>query len=141
MIRKIQAITIGLLLLVAGTAQAELAIIAHPTLKLVGISQDELRDIYLGRTRTLSNGTAVDPVDQEASSEARKKFVGEILQMSEQALKSHWAKRTFAGKGKAPETVGDDEAVKSWVAANPNGLGYVQGKYVDKSVKVLLIIP
>jgi hypothetical protein len=134
---------VGLMLLcvVAGSAHAELAVIAHPSLKLVGISKDELGEIYLGRTKSFPNGAWVERVDQDADSAARRQFIKDVLDMDEGSLKSYWAKQIFTGKAKPPQTVGDDEAVKRWVADNAEGLGYIQGKHVDSSVKVLLILP
>jgi ABC-type phosphate transport system substrate-binding protein len=134
----------GLLLIASsafGVAQAELAIIAHPSQKVVGVSQDNVSDIYLGRSKTFPNGAVVEAVDQDSASASYQQFLGKVLKMDAAALKSYWAKRIFSGKAKPPRSLGDDEAVKKWVAANPNGLGYVQGKFVDSSVKVLLIIP
>lgn len=134
----------GLLLAAGGAfsvAQAELAIIAHPSQKVVGVSLEDVSDIYLGRTKTFSNGNAAEAVDQDADSASRQQFLDKALKMDERALKSYWAKRIFTGKARPPESVGSDDAVKKWVASNPNGIGYVQGKFVDSSVKVLLIIP
>lgn len=133
------------LLLIAGSAfsnaYAELAIIGHPSLKVVGVSVENLSDIYLGRAKTFPNGSPVDAVDQDTGTDSRQQFLDKVLKMDERALKSYWAKRIFTGKARPPEALAGDEAVKKWVAANPSGLGYVQGKFVDSSVKVLLIIP
>lgn len=133
------------LLLAAGSAfsvaHAELAIIAHPSQKVVGVSLEDVSDIYLGRTKSFPNGNPADAVDQDTDSASRQQFLDKALKMDERALKSYWAKRIFTGKARPPEALAGDDAVKKWVAANPNGIGYVQGKFVDSSVKVLLIIP
>jgi ABC-type phosphate transport system substrate-binding protein len=143
--KKLQAWIKGVVLVfaiaAAPMAQAELAIIAHPSVKLVGISADDLKDIYTGREKVFPNGSPVSPVDQESGTAARTQFLKNVMHMDEQELRSYWAKQLFTGKAKKPETLSDDEAVKRWVAENPDGLGYVQGKYVDGSVKVLLIVP
>jgi ABC-type phosphate transport system substrate-binding protein len=133
----------GLLLWCAlvGSAHAELAVIVHPSLKLVGISKEEVSDIYLARTRTFPNGAEVERVDQESDSAARKQFMKGVLDLDEGEWKSFWAKQIFTGKAKPPQVLSGDAAVRDWVAVNPEGLGYVQGKYVDSSVKVLLILP
>jgi len=43
----------------------------------------------------------------------------------------------FSGKGVQPKVIGDDSAVKEWVAKTPNSLGYISDKSLDDSVKVL----
>lgn len=131
----------ALLLLCAGAARAEIAIIGNPGLKVAGVSKAEMRDIYLDRTNTFSDGTRAEPVSQPAGSATRSEFIGKVLEMNERELKSYWAKRMFTGRAKPPRSVGDDEAVRAWVASHPNAVGYVDGKVVDSSVKVLLIIP
>ncbi|MCK9532111.1 MAG: hypothetical protein M0R77_16360 [Gammaproteobacteria bacterium] len=125
----------------AGTARAELAVIANPHVKLVGISTQELKDLYLGRARTLPDGSAVELFDQPADSAAYAQFARDVLGLDVQALKSYRAKLMFTGKARLPQVFDTDEAVKRAVAGNPRGLGYVQGRHVDASVKVLLILP
>lgn len=131
----------ALLLLCTGAARAELAIIGHPSLKVAGVSKAEMRDIYLDRTNAFSDGTRAEPVSQAAGSDTRNEFLGKVLDMDERELKSYWAKRMFTGRAKPPRSVGDDDDVRAWVASHPSAVGYIDGKDVDSSVKVLLIIP
>ena len=125
----------------AVAAQAGIAIIAHPSNPLAGITQDELERIYLGKTREFSNGKLVIAVDQREGSDIRIRFYKNITTKNEAALKAYWSKLLFTGKAQPPKEVGNDEAVKDWISKNPDGLGYVDGKSLDKSVKVLLILP
>ena len=122
------------------TAQAALAIIAHPSNPVSGISADHAQRIFLGKTSEFANGRPAAPVDQTAGA-ARAKFLKSVLQKDEGELKGYWSKLMFSGKGQPPKEVGGDAAVKAWVAGNPEAIGYVDGKFVDGSVKVLLIIP
>jgi ABC-type phosphate transport system substrate-binding protein len=131
----------GLLLLCAGAAQAELAIVGHPSLNIAGVSKAEVRDIYLDRENEFSDGTRAEPVTQPARSPAREEFVKKVLGMDERSLKSFWAKRMFTGRARPPRELSGDEQVREWVASHPHALGYIDGDAVDSSVKVLLIIP
>jgi ABC-type phosphate transport system substrate-binding protein len=132
-----------LLVLCAGfvPAHAALAIIVHPSNNLSGISADEAADIYLAKAGVFANGKRAIPVDQAASSPVRKKFYSAVIKKDDSTLKVYWSKLLFTGKANPPREIGDDAAVKSWVASNPDAIGYVDGKFVDSSVKVLLIIP
>lgn len=140
--KKIRTIAGGLALfaLLSATAQAGMAVIAHPSNPIAGISADETAKIYLGKSSSFNNGRTATPVDQTAGP-TRTKFNAQVLQKNDGELKAYWSKLLFTGKGRPPEEIGDDAAVKAWVAKNPNGLGYVDGKAVDSSVKVLLILP
>jgi ABC-type phosphate transport system substrate-binding protein len=132
-----------LLVLCAGfvPAHAALAIIVHPNNNLSGITADEAADIYLAKAGVFTNGKRAIPVDQAASSPMRKKFYSSVIKKDDSTLKIYWSKLLFTGKANPPRELADDAAVKSWVASNPDAIGYVDGKFVDSSVKVLLIIP
>lgn len=125
----------------AATAHAALAIIAHPTNPASGITADDAERIFLGKTGEMGNGRRVSPVDQSVGSGSRAKFLQKVLHKSEDELALYWSKLQFTGKGQPPRDLGDDAAVKAFVAGNPDAIGYVDGKFVDGSVKVLLIIP
>jgi ABC-type phosphate transport system substrate-binding protein len=123
------------------SAQAALAIIAHPSNPLAGISADDAERIYLSKTSEFPNGRRAAPVDQSAGSAARARFCKSVLKRTEDELQVYWSKVMFSGKGQPPREVGDDAAVRAWVAGNPDAIGYIDGKFVDGSVKVLLIVP
>ncbi len=122
-------------------AHAALAIIVHPSTNMSGITADQAADIYLGKSGVFPNGQRVTPVDQVSSSPARQKFYKTVVKKDGSTLKVYWSKLLFTGKGQPPREIGDDAEMKSWVASNPDAIGYVDGKFVDSTVKVLLIIP
>ena len=122
-------------------AYAALAIIVHPSNNMAGITAEETANIYLAKVGVFSNGKRAMPVDQSANSPARKKFYSTVIKKDDSTLKVYWSKLLFTGKAQPPDEIGDDAAVKKWVATNPDAIGYVDGKFVDSSVKVLLIIP
>lgn len=128
-------------LFLCSAAQAELAVIAHPDIGVDGVTEKELSAVYLGHAKRLSNDAFVTPVDQSEGSAQRKHFYKTVTGKSEAQLKRYWSKRMFSGKGKPPIVLGSDQAVKEWVAKTPGGLGYIDGKELDSSVKVLLILP
>jgi len=130
-----------LLASVIQTVQAEIAIITHPDVKEIGLSKEKVADIYLGRKKTFSNGTRVEPVDQAADSAMHKKFYQAVIKMSNSDVNRYWSRLKFTGKGKPPRVVTGDEAVRDWVASHPGAIGYIDGKYLNNSVKVVLIIP
>lgn len=134
-------ISLILFLGAASAAQAGIAIIAHPGNPLAGITQEQLARIYLGKTREFPNGAPVTALDLREGSVTRNKFYKSVTDKDETALKSYWSKLLFTGKAQPPKEMSDDEAVKEWVSKNPDALGYVDGKVLDKSVKVLLILP
>ena len=81
------------------------------------------------------------PVDQTSGNAVRIKFYEKIVQQDDTWIKSYWSKMIFTGNAMPPKVIGDDAAVREWVSKNPDAIGYVDGKAVDASVKVLLILP
>jgi ABC-type phosphate transport system substrate-binding protein len=135
------ALLILLLWAASAPAHAALAIIVHPSNKMAGITADQAADIYLGKSGVFPDGQRVSPVDQVPSSLARQKFYKMVVKKDGSVLRVYWSKLLFTGKGQPPREIGDDADMKSWVASNPDAIGYVDGKFVDSTVKVLLIIP
>ncbi|MDH3513432.1 MAG: phosphate ABC transporter substrate-binding protein [Gammaproteobacteria bacterium] len=141
-LKQLRAILfISLFCAVSLPAHAVLAIIVHPSNSLTGITADEAADIYLAKVGVFSNGVRANPVDQASNSPVRKKFYSSVIKKDDSTLKVYWSKLLFTGKAQPPREIGNDADVKSWVASNPDAIGYVDGKFVDNSVKVLLIIP
>ena len=124
------------------TARAEVAIVAHPSNAESQLNIEEVRDIYLGKSTTFpkSGGKAVT-VDQKDGTTAKDEFLTKVLKRDSSQYKSHWAKLIFSGKAVPPSVMGNDNDVKSWIGRNPDGLGYIDKRAVDGSVKVLLIVP
>lgn len=119
----------------------ELVIIANPDTKIEGISMTELYNIYMGITKSFSNGGRVRPVHQAKNQHARRVFFEKVLKKTESEVNRYWSRRKFSGKGTPPETLEDGKAVQKWVMETPGGLGYIEGRHVGRGVKVLLIIP
>ncbi len=117
----------------------QVVIITHPDYKGSSISQSDLKNIFLGKKKTLPEGGKVTPVDQPESNAARKEFYSKVLKKSPRKLKAYWAKKIFSGRGTPPKVIGDDSAVLDWVASHPGALGYVKKSAVagSKNVKVL----
>lgn len=140
--KKIALLAATLVLATTGAvAHAALAIVAHPSNNAAGITLEEAEQIWLGKSRELANGRRVAPVDQGAGTASRAKFYKSVVKKDERELKAYWSKLIFTGKGQPPREIGDDAAVQAWVASHPDAIGYVDGKFVNSSVKVLLIVP
>lgn len=122
-------------------AYAEVVVITNKAMPVSSMSQEEVYRIYLGKTKFLSNGLKVIPVDQRVGSPARNKFYSEIIKKSDTEMKSYWARVMFTGQGNPPIQESDDNSVKELVSKNPNCIGYIDRGAVDNSVKVVFSVP
>lgn len=98
-----------------------------------------LADLYLGRTSRFPDGAAARPIDQDAGSPSRTAFYDTYLGRSEAEIKAHWSKIIFTGRGRPPKAVANDEKVKELVAADPEAVGYIDGRLIDDSVRVVRV--
>src|SRR5690606_32951514 len=67
---------------VLGTAHADVYVIANPSVPGEQFTQQQIADLYLGRTRTLQSGNYVTLLDQANEQPVRERFFRLIANMS-----------------------------------------------------------
>jgi len=104
------------------------------------ISKQQLENIFMKRAGTWSNGQPALPVDQGASSSTRYGFSMVIFGRDVNAIKSHWQRQIFSGRGVPPPEKGSDEEIIAFVRVNSGAIGYVSpAADIGAGVKVLEI--
>jgi len=119
-------------------AQAGIAVIGHPGTSAGGLTQHQVKDLYLGKVTAFSDGTRAEVIDLPGGSAVRDEFYKKVVGKNKAQVKAYWAKRIFTGKGTPPKSLDGAAAVKKWVAGKPGRLGYIDSGSVDDSVSVLL---
>ena len=127
------ALSLGLLL--AGTANAEIVVIAAKASPVAKATPEQLADIYLGRSNEMT------PIDQPRSADIHADFLQKVCGKKESQYEAVWAKLEFSGKGTRPRAAASSQAVKQAVAADPKAVGYIDKADVDGTVKVLYTLP
>jgi hypothetical protein len=127
-------------LLLAGPARTEehpgIAVIVHPS-RSVALSPELLGQIYLRRKRFWDDGTPIVPLNLPVGTSLRTAFAAVVLRQSDARLADYWNRQYFHGIV-PPATLASTEAVRRYVAADPNALGYLPTAEVDDSVRVIL---
>lgn len=136
---KIQYLLPSLLLtlLMAETVNADTVIIVNNQSKVASLDQEQIADIYLGKSPTLPNGDQVVAIDYHENVALRDTFHSAVTGKSQNQLKSYWSRLIFSGKGTPPKEVEDESAMKNLVAKNPDVLGYINSDNLDDTVKVV----
>ncbi|MFT6529489.1 MAG: ABC-type phosphate transport system substrate-binding protein [Psychrosphaera sp.] len=129
-------ICIAILGLASVAAQAEIAVVVHPS-NASDIDSSALSRIFLGKSKSFSSGDQAVPINQEESNSATDEFNSKVLKKSGSQLKAYWSKLVFTGKGTPPKAVSNDAEVISLVSTNPNLIGYVDAASVTGDVKVI----
>lgn len=124
--------------LVAATAQAQVAVVVGAKSGTAAMTADQVASIFLGKSNQLPSGAAAAPADLPESAAVREQFYTKVTGKSSAQVKAGWSRLVFSGKATPPKELGSAADVKSFVAANPDAIGYIEKSAVDGSVKVVL---
>jgi hypothetical protein len=129
---------IGLILGMA-TAHGDVVAVVSDRSTVVSLSKNQVVDIFLGRAARFPNGNQAVPIDQAEGTAARNEFYTLFAGKTAAQIKAHWSKIIFTGRGQPPRAVSNSAEIKKLLAANLNGIGYIEQSAVDDSVKVVRI--
>lgn len=123
-------------------ASAQLAVIVNPENPLIDLSIEDVRRIFMGRLKLFPESSwKTEPVDLPDTHEAYASFYRAAAKVDVARLQRLRAAYLFSGAGTLPATLPDAAAVIRHVAATPAAIGYVDASLVNRSVKVVVLIP
>jgi len=128
-----------MVLLVATSVQpmdAAIVVIVNPH-RNVTLRVEDVAHIFLRKQRFWEDGSPIVPLNREAGSTLRETFSRRVLGVTSTALAAYWNEQYFLGT-MPPATLSSSEAVKRYVATDPNAVGYIDANAVDGSVRVVL---
>lgn len=120
--------TLGALAFGANPSHAQspsFLVIVHPSNGVSSLSRNEVRNMFLRRTRQWPDGTSVEPVDQAASSDVREAFSRAVHGRSATSVASHWRQQVFSGRGVPPPVRNGNSSAAGYVLGHRGGIGYV----------------
>ena len=132
------ALSLSALFLTLGVCSsvfAEDVVVVNPASALAAISDDQLKDLFLGKKITWDDGSkviVVVPKDGPAN-EALMRRLGKNTQQ----FQTGWKKLVFTGKGAMPEQVESEDAVVSFVAKTPGAIALVSQAAIKDGVKAI----
>ncbi|PZP96889.1 MAG: hypothetical protein DI587_18665 [Variovorax paradoxus] len=122
----------------AGVAQAQVAVVVGAKSATAAMTADQVASIFLGKSNQLASGAAAAAADLPESAAVREQFYTKVTGKSSAQVKAGWSRLVFSGKATPPKELANAADVKSFVAANPDAIGYIEKSAVDGSVKVVL---
>lgn len=139
MVMRLLRITFVLLFLAPSSLagyEDRMAVIVHPE-RYAEVSLEDIAQIYLRRKRFWDNGVAIVPLNLPSRTPLRARFSKLVLNQTETRLAEYWNQQYFYGI-LPPATLASTEAVRRYVASDPNAIGYVPIAEVDGSVRIVL---
>lgn len=136
--KNIIKLCLVLLPLLSMNVYAGVSVIVHPS-NDAKIKKNHIKKIFLGKTKSFSNGKAAIPINLADSVDFRKFFNKKLLNRSNGQVSSHWSKLEFTGTGTQPENKNTDE-ILTLVASNPDVIAYIDSDAVTSDVKVIYTV-
>ncbi|MBY0574875.1 MAG: substrate-binding domain-containing protein [Undibacterium sp.] len=123
------------LMMSASALAGDVVVIVNPA-NTASIDEEQIAKIFLGQTKTFSNGSEAIPIDQKEGA-TREEFGNKLLKKNPSQLKAQWARQIFTGGAKPPKELGSDDDILKFVASTPGAIAYMDSAKVNKTVKVL----
>lgn len=121
-----------------GSAQAQVLIIANPSVKAADVSKSDLKDVFSGASSGLKDGSHVLPVLLKQGT-VHEEFLTAYIGKSDTAFRASWRSLVFSGQATMPKSVDSDAAMVEYVAHNPGAIGYISKSSPHEGVKVLAV--
>lgn len=121
------------------SANAAVVVIGNPQ-GIDNLSVAEVKNLYLGKTQQLPNGSNAQLFELAEGSAERTEFHSKTTGRNDAQLQSNWSRLVFTGKAVAPEQAADSAAIIEAVKNTPNAVGYIDGAKITSDVKLLLTL-
>lgn len=114
---------------------AEETVIVNGSSAITSLSEDDLKDYYLGKKASWPDGSKVVVVVLKDGS-SHEKLMGKLGKSSSQ-FTTGWKKLVFTGKGAMPEQVNSEDEMAAFVAKTPGSIGFVDAGKVKDGIKAV----
>jgi ABC-type phosphate transport system substrate-binding protein len=115
-------------------------VVVHESNPVTSVRSDELSKMFLKKITVWRTKAPVIVVDQAESAKVRQEFCRDVHHRDVQSVQGYWQTQIFSGRAVPPQQRTGDSEVISFVAGNPNAVGYVSANAtLPPGVKVLTI--
>lgn len=117
---------LGILLLACAplaAGEARLVVVVNAESGVTRVTQEEARNIFLGRQKRLASGVPAVPVEQGTPVGVRARFYRLLVNKDLAEINAYWARLYFTGQAHPPREVPGSENVVRSVAADKGGIG------------------
>jgi ABC-type phosphate transport system substrate-binding protein len=123
-------------LLAANYAVAEILVVVHPS-NTSTFDKSTIKKIFLGKTKSFSNGRTAILLSSPAKSTASEEFNKKVIGKSSNQVNAYWSKMIFTGKGTPPQSMSSADEIISAIAENPDAIGYIDSSEITDAVKIV----
>ena len=122
-------------------AHADVFVVVPTASTVKAMTQKELVDLYMGRSRAFPDGTFALPFDLPRDDPGRAAFYRALTGMDLAQINSYWSRLMFSGQTLPPQPLPTEAAMVELVKRNPSAVGYMlQEPAADKGLRVVLVL-
>ena len=122
-------------------ARADVWVVVPTSSSVKAMTQKELVDLYMGRSRAFPDGTFALPFDLPRDNPGRAVFYQALTGMDMAQINSYWSRLMFSGQTLPPQPLPGEAAMADLVKRNPSAVGYLlQEPAADKGLRVVLVL-
>lgn len=121
-------------------AQADVYVVVPATSAVKAMSQKEVVDLYMGRTRAFPGGDFALPFDLPRDHPGRAAFYQALTGMAPAQVNSYWSRLMFSGQTMPPQPLPSEQAMADLVKRNPSAVGYLLQEPSDKALRIVLVL-
>ena len=118
--------------LVDANLTAQVAIIAHPEIRISDVDRSDLLDMWTRDVRSWRDDTPIILFDLKEKGPVRDTFYS-FIGIRPSRMKSIWLKQLYAGEGEPPQALDEQEEVLTRVRETQGAVGFVRKSHVDSS--------
>ena len=131
-------IILTLLLILISTSKAEIVVIGNLNNTLNSLTKKQVQAIFMGRTRSISGGKRILPVD---STGLRTAFYEKLTNRSIKQIDAYWARLTFSGQSSPPPVLSNQQNIIDVVQKKEGKIAYISREQLDETkVKLLYVV-
>ena len=124
--------------LFTASMQAQVLVIANPSVKSADVSKNDLRDVFTGAASSLKDGSHVTPTLLKQGG-AHDQFLAAYIGKNDTAFRASWRSLVFSGQATMPKSFDSEAALVDYVAHNAGAIGYIGKDTPHEGVKVLTV--
>lgn len=119
---------------------ADVFVVVPASSPVKSMTQKEVVDLYMGRTRAFPSGDFALPFDLPRGNPKRDAFYQALTGMSAAQINSYWSRLMFSGQTMPPQPLPSESAMADLVRRNPSAVGYLLQEPTDQALRVVLVL-
>ncbi len=124
--------------LMLGTANADVIIIANKNVTENSLSRTEVKDIFLGKKCKWNDNSKVN-FGIVKNQDAQKVFLKNYVKKTPQQFKAYWRNMVFTGQGRKPKDFNSASDLVRYVETTDGAVGFVEAGTAIVNVKTISV--